>query len=557
MSVPAMNRALVAVSILMTCCTCPAVPLSEHPLPTIESRNGRFQLMVDDHPFLILGGQVHNSTTADEARYDCACAALEKIQANTAFVPLYWELLEPQEGQFDFTLVERAVLKARAHRLRVVLLWFGAWKNGAMHYAPEWVKRDKARFPRVIGARGEELPVLSPLADAARLADAAAFRAMLGHLRQMDASDRTVVMVQVENETGFLGTDRDYSSAGTKCFQSSVPQELTACLADHRAALSAPLANAWGENGNRSTGTWAEVFGDMGAEACTGWNIARHVESVVAAGKEEYPLPMYANAWLAEGNGERAGVWPSGGPNENMLDLWKCAAPHLDFLAPDIYTPRFTEVCAAYARPDNPLLIPEVSFDPYYPAFAFTAFARFDALAYSVFGIDDVFKASEPFKSSNGQDPPGMDETYPAVVQLARVYAILRPLLPLIARRQCTGTLFPVVQNVCEGADAPVTIRLGDKLAAKVTYTVKFDEEKQRGAGMIVKLAKDEFLIAGMGFETVFRELEGPPRDAEILSIDAGTFTNGQWTPQGRLNGDEQHLSLPESGRILRVKLLR
>ncbi len=554
---PAMNRMRAALSVPLFCCVCFAVTASAGPPPTVEMRDGHHTLTVDGQPFLILGGQVHNSTAADGARFDRACAAVERVQGNTVFVPVYWELLEPQEGHFDFTLVDRVVQEAREHHLRLVLLWFGAWKNGAMQYAPEWVKRDRARFPRVIDARGGELPVLSPLADATRQADAAAFRAMMGHLREIDGSDRTVILVQVENEAGLLGSDRDYSAAGTAWFQGAAPPELTAWLDAHRASLSPPLAKAWGENGNRTAGTWTEVFGDMAPEACTGWSVARHVENLAAAGKEEYPLPMYANAWLAGGNGERAGVWPSGGPNENMLDLWKCAAPHLDFLAPDIYHPRFASVCAAYARPDNALFIPEVNFEPYYPAFAFTAFAGFNSLAWSVFGIDDMFKEADPLWDSAAQAPPGIDEANPAAVQLARVYAILRPLLPLIAERRHTGTLFPVVQELGENGDTTAALKLGDKLAAVVGYTVKFDPEKGRGAGMIVKFSRDEFLVAGMGFNAVFRELEGPPRDAEILSIDEGTFLDSQWTPRRRLNGDEQQISLPETGRILRIKLLR
>jgi len=508
----------------------------------MENRDGRFTLLVDGHPFLVLGGQVHNSTTADAARLERAYAALEAVQANTAFVPVYWELLEPQEGAFDFALVDRAVQGARAHHLRLVLLWFGGWKNGAMHYAPEWVKRDKARFPRVIGAECGELSILSPLADATRQADAAAFRAMMAHVRQIDETERTVILVQVENEAGFLGADRDYSVNGTQWFQGAVPPELTAYLDAHRATLSPPMAQAWGGNENKTAGTWTDIFGDMAPEACTGWAVAHYVDAVAAAGKEAYPLPMYANAWLAGGNGERAGVWPSGGPNENMIDLWKCAAPHLDFLSPDIYHPRFGDVCTAYTRPDNPLFIPEVNYEPYYPAFALTAFAKFNGIAWSVFGIDGESKDGDPG---------------PAAVQLARVYAVLRPMLPLVAEHRYTGTLFPVVQNLLEEGDATGTVQLGDHLAAVVAYTVRFDPEKQRGAGMIIKLSPGEFIVAGMGFDAVFRELEGPPRNAEVLAIDEGSFDGGQWTPRRRLNGDEQQVSLPETGRILRVKFLR
>ncbi len=535
-----MNIIWTGLLLLASLLACTAVTAAEAPPPALDCQNGHWSLRVDGKPFLILGGQVHNSTTADAERLDRACTTLARSGANTAFVPISWELLEPAAGQYDFALVDRAVQDARKHHLRLVLLWFGGWKNGAMHYAPEWVKRDKTTYPRVIDARGGELPTLSPLSEATRRADAAAFRAMMTHLREIDGADHTVLLVQVENEAGYLGADRDYSPAATQRFEGPVPSELTAYLDAHRAALSAPLARAWGESGNRLSGTWTEVFGDMAAEACTGWDVARYVDAVTVAGKEAWPLPMYANAWLAVGNGERAGVWPSGGPNENMIDLWKCAAPHLDFLAPDIYQSRFADICAAYARPDNPLFIPEVSFDPYYPAFAFTAFAGCNSLAFSPFGIDEEG-----------------DEPSPAAVQWTRVYGVLRPLLPLIAERQHSGTLFPFAQNLFEEGETTLSIQLGEQLAAVITYTVKFDALKQRGAGMIVRLARDEYLVAGMGFNAVLRELQGPPRDAEILSLDEGTYDEGAWKTQHRLNGDELQLSLPETGRILRVKLLR
>ena len=511
--------------ILLTLC-CVGAAASEVPLPALENHNGHVQLLVDSKPFLILGGQVNNSTPSDDAQLERELAALETIQANTAFVPVYWELLEPCEGTFDFALVDRAIAKAREHHLRLVLLWLGAWKNGAMHCAPEWVKRDKTRFSRVLGARGEEMAILSPLADTTRQADAIAFAAMMKHVRQLDEKKRTVILVQVENEAGLLGADRDYSAKATDYFEGPVPPELMACIST--------------QGGDATAGTWPSVFGDKAAETCTAWSVARYVDAVAAAGCAEYPLPLYANAWLAR-SGERAGAWPSGGPNEHMLAVWKCAAPHLDFLAPDIYCPDFEAIAAAYSREDNPLFIPEVNFEPYYAAFAFAAFAGHDALCYSAFGMGELC-------NGGAQDAPP---------PLVRVYGVVHPLLPLLAERRYTGTLFPLLQEAGENLDTTETVQLGDALAANVTYTMPFDMENGRGAGMIVKLSRDEYIVAGMGFDIAFRELEGPPRDAEFLSLEEGTFLDGQWTPQRRLNGDELQVSLPDTGRILRVRLLR
>jgi Domain of unknown function (DUF5597)/Glycosyl hydrolases family 35 len=509
------------------------------PIPTIEKTGNEFRLLVDGSPYLMLGGQVHNSDTANADDLTKALDVLASWHANTAEVPVYWEAIEPKQGQFDFGSVDLAIQAARKRDLHLVLLWFGTWKNGESHYVPEWVKRDKQEYMRVQGSRGEETEIISPLCRHTLEADKHAFAALLRHLKSVDEADRTVLMVQVENESGLVGTDRDYSKAANQQFDGPVPKELLAFLESHRQQLSAPMAEVWKKS--PKSGTWKQVFGELAPESFSAWLVSSYVNTVTTSGKREYPLPMYVNAWLIEGV-ERPGRWPSGGPTVNVLDIWKAAAPSIDVLAPDIYYPKFYDVAAQYTRPDNPLFVPETNFNPYFIGFAYTTFGGFNGIGFSPFAIDDVLKGG-----ASAAIGGGFEDTY----------RVLRPMLPLIARYQYTGKLHPILQGIANGEDWKQSIRVGNRLAANIEFTASFDPAKGRASGMIIEIAPDDFVVMGTGFDVTFREMDGPLRDAQLISIDEGTFQGEQWVPSRRLNGDERHVSLPERSTILRVRVAR
>jgi hypothetical protein len=509
------------------------------PIPNIEKQGEHFRLLVDGTPYLMLGGQVHNSDTSNADDLNKALDVLAGWHANTAEVPIYWEAIEPKQGQFDFSSVDLAIQAARKRELQLVFLWFGTWKNGESHYVPEWVKRDKHQFTRVQGPRGEETEIISPLCRAAMEADTHAFSALMQHIKSIDEAERTVLMMQVENEPGLVGTDRDYSEASNHLFDGPVPKELLSFLESHRQQLSAPMAAVW--NKSPKPGSWKQVFGELAPEAFSGWLVSNYVNTIATAGKHEYPLPMYVNVWLIEGV-ERPGRWPSGGATVNVLDIWKAGAPSIDILAPDIYYPKFYDVALQYTRPDNPLLVPETNFNPYFVAFAYTTFGHFNGIGFSPFGIDDVQKggASAAIGSLFGD-----------------TYGVLRPMLPLIARYQYTGRLHPILQGLANGEDWKESIRVGDRLAANIDFTATFDPVKGRACGMIIELAPDDFVVMGTGFDVTFREMEGPLRDAQLISIEEGTFQGDHWIPSRRLNGDERHVSLPDKSTILRVRVAR
>jgi hypothetical protein len=509
------------------------------PIPSIEKTGGTYRFMVDGSPYLMLSGQVHNSTTSNADDLDKALDVLAGWHANTAEVPIYWEAIEPKPGQFDFHQVDRAIQAARKRDLHLVLLWFGTWKNGESHYVPEWMKLDKQKYTRVVGSRGEETEIISPLCRAAMEADSQAFAALLQHVKSIDEADRTVLMVQVENEPGLFGTDRDYSEAANRMYDAAVPKELLSFLESHRQQLSAPMAKIWDKS--PKSGNWKQVFGELAPESFSAWLVSNYVNTVATAGKREYPLPMYVNVWLIEGV-ERAGRWPSGGATVDVFDIWKASAPVIDILAPDIYYPKFYDVAAQYTRPDNPLFVPETNFNPYFVGFAYATFGYFNGIGFSPFGIDDVQR--NPTGAAIGA---GFEDTY----------RILRPLLPLIARYQYTGKLHPILQGLANGEDWKESIRVGNGLAANIDFTATFDPVKGRACGMIIELAPDDFVVMGTGFDVTFRETEGPLRDAQLISIEEGTFQREQWVPSRRLNGDERHVSLPDKSTVLRVQVAR
>ena len=158
---------------------------ASHAMPTIAEKDGRYALMVDGAPYLMLGVQANNSS-AWPAYLDKVWPAAETLHANTVELPVYWEQIEATQGTFDFSTVDLILKQAREHHLRLVLLWFGTWKNGSSHYTPEWIKLDQAKYPFVVDKDGQTVDSPSPFSPARLEADAAAFRALMRHLKAID-----------------------------------------------------------------------------------------------------------------------------------------------------------------------------------------------------------------------------------------------------------------------------------------------------------------------------------------------------------------------------------
>ncbi len=397
-------------------------------IPHLEKQGAATQLSVDGRPFLILGGELHNSSSSNIDYMRPIWKRMLDLHFNTVLAGVSWELIEPREGHFDFRLVDGLIEDARRNNLRLVFLWFGSWKNGMSSYPPVWVKKDYKRFARVRVQDGRTLELLSTLCPANWQADARAFAALMRHIREFDGSDHTVIMMQVENEVGVLGDSRDRSDAADQAFTAAVPKELIAYLESHKDGLYPVLRQHWETAGSRGSGTWEQVFGVGPAtdEAFMAWNYASYMEQVAKAGKAEYPIPMYANTWLSNPEG-KPGNWPSGGPEPHVMDIWRAAAPHLDIFSPDIYQSNFVEWCNRYVHGGNPLFIPEMNREGDGPRNVFFAFGQHDAIGTSPFAVDSL---------------PNPDTS-----ALAESYRILEQMAPVILEHQGKGEMTGFLLN--------------------------------------------------------------------------------------------------------------
>jgi hypothetical protein len=498
-------------------------------IPRLHRQGTTTQLLVEGKPFVILGGELHNSSASSLAYMEPIWPKMVALNLNTVLAVVSWELSEPAEGRFDFTLVDGLLEGARRHNLRLVLLWFGSWKNGVSSYIPGWVKRDLARFPRMQPRPGENVEVLTPLSEANCRADARAFAAFLRHLREVDGTRHTVLMVQVQNEVGLLGAPRDRSPGAEAAFAKEPPAELMKYFQEHKDSLIPEFKTHWESGGFQTTGTWTEIFGEGADEAFMAWHMARYVGQVAAAGKAEYPLPLFANAWLVQQEGQKAGQYPSGGPVSKVMDIWRAAAPAIDFLAPDIYLPDFKAVCASYTRSGNPLFIPESSPGP---ERAFYALGQHEALGFCPFAIDSL--------------PPDH--------ALKDGYQLLAELMPVIIENQGAGRMLGLLQYKEDGEKVELA---GYRL--EVSYR---KEAGGKGYGLVIATGPDEFLVAGSGVGIHFSARTPGPRHTRVLSVDEGRFQDGRWIPGRRMNGDEDaggwRLQLPAgSPSIQHIRLYR
>lgn len=512
-------------------------------MPRLVHDGERTQLLVDSEPFIILGAQAQNSSASNLDDIEVVYRDLDALHANTAEIPLSWNLLEPEQGRFDFHLIDGAIEGARRHHLKLVFLWFGIAKNATMSYVPDWIKSDRKTYFRARDVQNRELYSISPFCEDALKADQRAFSAVMRHIREFDQHDHTIIMMQVENETGLIQTDRDYSALATKAFESQPPADLVSYLQEHRESLTPAMQSAWKQAGYRKAGTWSEMFGDLAPEVFSAWAVSHYVDRVAEVGKAQFALPYYVNVALINSGSVRPGDWPSGGAVYHVLDVWKAVAKHIDILAPDIYRVDFPQMATVYNRPDNVLFVPETGFAPYYAPYVFTTLAGLDGIGFSPFGIDRGYK---------------VDELSPAAAAIEENYRVLRPLLPLIAHNRYRGTLFPIVLDMYR--HEALAIPLGDSLTAVVHFDEKFvaDTGAHRSGGIIIKLAPDKFIVAGEGFHVNFVETKGIPRDSEYFSIEEGTFDGDRWATKRALNGDEESTTLLlHQPRILQVRLNR
>ncbi len=506
-------------------------------LPRLETRNGRHALIVDGSPFLILGGQIHNSSNYPSVLPQ-VWPVMKALKANTIEAPVAWEQLEPEEGRFSFDWVDTLVQQARQNGLRVVLLWFGTWKNGESTYVPEWIKADTKRFPRLQRKDGRPTLTLSPFGEATLAADRNAFVALMRHLREIDPQN-TVILVQVENEIGTMGIARDYSPAAEQAFGKPVP---------------AAVVRAAGKQG----GSWAEVFGTEADQAFAAWSYARYVERVAAAGKSEKRLPMYTNAAVFDSSGTAmAAQIASGGPNWNVLPIWKSAAPSLDLIAPDLYLPIdkiYLGLLDRYARPDNALFVPETSNATWAARYFWPSIGR-GAIGWATFGTDATDYSNYPLGVRT------LDA--PTIGAFAAAFGLFRPIAQDWARIAAVHPTWGSAKNKA-GEDSTVMGRWKvGILYGKNSFDVSFPgtepppwANEPVGGGVVAQLGRDEFLVAGQYSRFRFTAVD-TASNVQILSAEEGTFVDGKWKASRRWNGDQTSYGFNFGAQpvLLRVRL--
>jgi hypothetical protein len=522
-------------------------------IPHIEKRDNRFALIVDGKPFFVLGGQINNSS-AWPATLPAAWSAAAAMHANTVEAPVYWEQIEATKGAFDFSNVDVLVNQAREHHFRLVLLWFGTWKNGQNHYVPEWIKSDPKTYPREENAYGKLLDVMSPSSQANLDADKHAFAALMRHVKSIDGDAHTVIMVQVENESGSVGSIRDFSPVAQKAFESDVPADFARVL-------------------HLRGGNWTSAFGADADESFAAYSTAHYINEVAAAGKAEYPLPMYCNVWFAYPvhaleNRDRPSAgqdYPSGGPQQANVPIWKAAAPAIDTLAPDFYSDDFTlfrNIVATYRRADNPLFFPESHFDGSFGRYLFYALGR-GAIGFSPFGIDRSTQPAVP-------NPQGIAApAAPRPVNPVENYSLLNPIGQQIAQLNLEGKLYTGVED--KGSPRQwIHLPTADAILSfgfpQPDGTYPPGTPNLQGRAIVAQLAPLDFLVTGFDVSVSFAvsaaELEKEPnQQLEILRAEEGQYVDGVWHGTRILNGDQTDRGLnfrngdPPLVRILLHKL--
>lgn len=519
-------------------------------LPMIKEIKGVKQLYVNNEPFLIIGAELLNSSASSIEHMKDIWPHIKSLNVNTVFLPINWQQFEPKEGTYDYSLIDQHIKSAYDNNLKLVILWFGSWKNGESHYTPDWVKTDMERFPRMLFKDGKISNTISNINNNCLNADLKAYEKLIERIVQVDKHG-TVLMMQIENEVGLLGGTRDFSLEATELFEQQVPDELIKYICNNLTKLKPNIREPYVSNGSITQGTWEEVFGKSPNtdEIYMAWNYAIYINELAKAGKEIHNLPTLVNAWDASGGNLIPGVWPSGGPNYLMLDIWQAGAPAIDVLANDNYSTKFGESAANFLHNNNPLLIPEacaiwmndtISAAPK----AFFSFGHFKAIGFSPFGIDHhIYHSNHSIKNA---------------------YEVLDNLSPLITKAQVEDRIngFMEDDNV-----SPASFQLGDFI-----FKPSYDIQKNsliKGYGLIIQISENEFIVSGNACHIGYDSADSSKPNSQLLSVEEGKFVDGKWVKKRILNGDEFGIKLPpnpyniasdvylDDVSILKIKLLK
>lgn len=507
---------------------------SQNKIPFLQKKGSTTQLIVKDKPFIILGGELGNSSATSVEYMQPIWPKLKAMNLNTVLTPVYWEIIENEEGKFDFSLVDDLIVNARKNDIKLIFLWFASWKNSMSSHAPAWVKLDQERFPRVKDDKNHSHEILTPFSENNLMADLNAFEKLMAHINDFDNKEQTVIMIQVENEIGMLPTARDYCSLANEAFKIDVPVELIQYMQKNKTKLVPEFYEIWKTNGFKTSGNWEQVFGKglHTDEIFMAWFFSKFTNKVAAAGKKSYPIPMYVNAAL-NAPGKKPGEYPSAGPLPHLMDVWKAAGSSIDFLAPDFYNPLFKQWNDLFTRQGDPLFIPEHAFDKTASAKGLYAIGHYEALGFSPFSIESV---DEPEKEP-----------------LGKVYNLVRQLTPIISSHQGEGKIEGVL---LDKENQVKIIKMGKyEVTFQHDYTLGWspsakEETWPMSSAIIIQTGENEFYISGSGIVVTFKSVADLSLNIGILKDEEGRFENNVWKTIRHLNGDQIH-----QGRHIRIPM--
>ena len=530
------------------------------------------RIVANGKPMLMIGGELGNSSASTQEDVKRTFTHLHKMGLNTVLAPISWELIEPEEGKFDMSSLDVILTEARRNDLKVVLLWFGAWKNSMSCYAPEWFKRDTKRFPRAHTQEGKPVEEASSLSKNVLEADKRAFCKIMEHLREHDAKEQTIIMVQVENEIGMIEVPRDYSGDATRMYQSAVPQQLTDYLKRNQKSLHPYLKEKLLPQ-TKANATWTQLFGDdiYTEEIFQTWTYATYVEQIAKAGRAIYNLPMYVNVAL-NSRDRKPGQYPSGGPLAHLIDLWHCGTPSIDVLGVDIYDKGIRSWFEKYHLPNNPLFVPEIRLEDKDAMYALYAFGHHGAMGFCPFSIEDYPLNLETSKPQNlktdfdlSQDdqlnafsPSHSGKGRGGASPLVASYQLLRQAEPLILERQGTTDMDAVLLDN-EQREAEIITPDGVRLTIKHSYSLGWepgakDAEWPEAACIILRLGKEDYLAIGSGVVITYTDAKADKTwkqgDTRIglAKCESVSIIDGKMHIKRHLNGDQTH-----QGRHVRI----
>lgn len=500
-------------------------------IPHFENHNGQSIFLVNDKIFIGLAAECHNSSASSKKYMDeIVWPRVLSLNVNTVLIPVYWEVIESKKGHFDFSSVRDLIVSARCHKVKLVLLWFGLWKNGQSTYIPEWLKKD----PEVKYARrsdGKRIYSISPSDTRSIDYDARAFGKLMEYLKKIDSNNSTVIMVQVENEVGLLHSDFDYSIDKNSVLKKKIPSILS----------------------QSNSETWLGRFGLRAGEYYMAFLYASAIQRISFNGKQNYSLPLFVNAWLEKPLG-RPGTYPTGGPTFRMLSTWTKVATSLDLVAPDLYVPNFKEVCDSFSNSQSAILIPETRQDLQTVSNIIYGISHYNLCLFSPFGAEDFFSKDRVSDSrllnaiSIDADAFNWEQTGPV---LAETYSLLSGMVQILTKYRMSSHMHSFM--VKEASDRGREINLsGYKV---IVHFLKQEGNVSPSAGFIIEVANGEFLLFGINIRVELASLDSR-FDIGILSLEEGKMVADEWRRGRILNGDERvNIKIDAMPRLFKIKI--